>query len=340
MKITTENRPIWKALFDAAITFRDQKSWTWLLDRDLFGVKDPNSDMIGYCCVMGRLGEVYALGVYLGAKGYQSYLDLVSVYEQGELDQMAVMREQLMVKIEFVDNKEANKVDKAAYKALGLKFRGRNQYVQIRELLPGYLPWYITEEQAVFITYVLQQATAVTERAKTNPGLIKSTDENLLIRVSNKEGQNLVWKDIYQEEPSADIAAVERVLNPFLIKKVAALEKKQAAICFSYFYTFDSVGDGKKRSCFVKMALWMLYGSGMIIGQEILRPDDPPEKIDAAFIKCFEQLGVIPTQIIINSEMSGIAAIPITEAFGLDIYLSPDEDAFGAINMFLGNDFM
>ena len=38
--------------------------------------------------------------------------------------------------------------------------------------------------------------------------------------------------------------------------------------------------------------------------------------------------------------MSGIVAIPITEAFDLDIYLSPAEDAFEAINMFLGNDFM
>jgi len=340
MKITTKNRQIWKDLFDAAIAFRDQKSWTWLMDRDLFGVKDPNSDMIGYCCIMGRLGEVYALGVYLGAKGYQSYRDLASAPERTELDQMAIMREQVMIKIEFVDNKEADKVDKAAYKALGLKFRGRNQYVQIRELLPSFLPWYITDEQAVFITYVLEQATEVTERAKTNPKLIATFDESLLVRIANKEGENLVWHDTYQDEPARDISAIERSLNPFLKRKVAGLKKEQAAICFSYFYIPNPVGNGKKRSFFAKVALWMLYGNGMIISQQVFEPDDSPEKLDAAFINCFEQLGIIPTQILINSDMAGIAATPIIEAFDLEMYLSPEEEEFGAIDMFLNDGFM
>ena len=340
MKITTKNRQIWKDLFDAAIAFRDQKSWTWLMDRDLFGVKDPNSDMISYCCVMGRLGEVYALGVYLGTNGYYSYLDLASLTARSELDQMAIMYDQLMIKIEFVDNKEADKVDKAAYKALGLKFRGRNQYVQIRELLPGFLPWYITDEQVVFLTYVLQQAVEVAERAKTNPKLIPTSGESLLIRIANKEGQNLVWQDTYQEEPTRDISAIERPINPFLKRKVAGLKKEQAAICFSYFYIPNPVGNGKKRPFFAKLALWMVYGNGMIISQAVFQPDDSPEKLDAAFINCFEQLEVIPTQIIINSHMAGVAATPITKAFDLEIYLSPDEEEFRAMDMFLDDGFM
>jgi len=339
MKITTKNRQIWKDLFDAAIAFRDQKSWTWLMDKDLFAIKDPNSDMIAYCCVMGRLGEVYALGVYLGAKGYYSYLDLASLTARSELDQMAIMRDQIMIKIEFVDNKEADKVDKAAYKALGLKFRGRNQYVQIRELLPGFLPWYITDEQVVFLTHVLQQAIDVTERAKTNPKLITAFNESLLVRISNKEGQNLLWKDTYKETPARDMSAVERPINPFLKRKVAGLKKQKAAICFSYFYIPNPIANGKKRPFFAKLALWMMYGSGMIISQEVFQADDSPEKLDAAFINCFEKLEVIPTQIIINSHMAGVAATPITKAFGLEIYLAPDAEGFEAINMFLSDDF-
>ena len=335
MKVTTKNRQIWKDLFEAAIAFREQKSWTWLVDRDLFGVKDPNSDMVGYCCVMGRLGEVYALGVYLGKEGYQSYIDLATAYASEELDQMAIMREQLMLKVEFVNNNEVDKVDKAVYKALGLKFRGRHQYVQVREMLPGFLPWYINEEQAVFLTYVLQQALDVTERAKTNPQLMKSADENLLVRVSTKENQNLVWKDTYQEEPDKDFTDEERVLNPFLVKKITSLKKKAAAICFSYFYIPSPVKDGKKRPFFSKIALWMVYGSGMIISQEIVRPDAPPEKIDAAFIDLFEQIEIIPTQIIVNTDMAEITAAPIANAFDLELIHAPEEEVFEAVNMFL-----
>ena len=59
-------------LYQAALSFRKTKLWNKLLDDQLFAVSRSNGQ-IGYCCVMGAMGEHLALGLYLGNEGLQSY---------------------------------------------------------------------------------------------------------------------------------------------------------------------------------------------------------------------------------------------------------------------------
>ncbi len=59
----------WKALYGAALEFKELAPWDWMHDCDIFGVKDPESGEIGYCCIMGAAGEHYALGLYSGSEG-------------------------------------------------------------------------------------------------------------------------------------------------------------------------------------------------------------------------------------------------------------------------------
>jgi hypothetical protein len=57
-----------------------------MYDSDLFGVQDPETGEVGYCCVLGALGELLGLNVYLGARGLAGYLGMRAEYPEADPD--------------------------------------------------------------------------------------------------------------------------------------------------------------------------------------------------------------------------------------------------------------
>lgn len=346
MKITNDNDQIWKNFFEAAVEFRDLQPWDWMDDSDIFGVQAPGSSEIGWCCIMGNAGEVFALGVYIGNEGLATYQRILDSYygEFDMADQIAVGFEQKMLKVEFVGRDEISKVDRDAFKALGIKFRGENQWIQVREFSPGYYPWYISDEQALLLTHYLRQAVDVAQRYDIDDDLIRNSDEELLVRVATPSGDGLIWKDEYVEAPSFDEAVVREV-NPFLINRCKKeLQKEAAALCFSLSYIPGAIERMKgERPFFGKLAIWMAYGSGVIIGHHILHPEDEGERFDQLFFEQLHHLQIIPQQIVVDSNLAHHAIEPITNALEIELIYDPDIEEFqnmkSSLGIFKGGDF-
>lgn len=59
----------WKALYQAALEFKEIEAWTWMYNSDVFGVQNPANGEIGYCCIVGALGEMFAMAHVPGHRG-------------------------------------------------------------------------------------------------------------------------------------------------------------------------------------------------------------------------------------------------------------------------------
>ena len=59
-------------------------------------------------------------------------------------------------------------------KKLGLKFRGRKQWPVFRSYMPGYFPWFLTKEDALFLTTAIEQSIDVALRFKKDKDLLIS----------------------------------------------------------------------------------------------------------------------------------------------------------------------
>ena len=202
----------WKELYAAAIEFGKIKCWDWMDDTELFGVQNPVDGEIGYCCVLGALGEVFGLNGYLGSEGLEGYFRLQSS-KDGETDQIEAFYLQESLAVTFENKDLLGRKDREIVKRLGLNLKGRKVWPLFRSYRPGYQPWYLTKEEALFLTVILQQAKEVALNFKESWHLLNSpSEEHCLVRVAVGEGGSLQWKDRWPKFPQPQKA--EFVIPP------------------------------------------------------------------------------------------------------------------------------
>jgi hypothetical protein len=165
MKVPAVSLEVWRGLYESALRFMALRPWESLSDADVFGVRDPVTGQTGYCCIMGKLGQVLALCVYRGSGGLEIYRRMQDGDITSESDDVPAALDCLMG--EFEDRSALKKEDLANIKALGLKFRGRKAYPVFRSYLPGYYPWFLTEEEAAFLTLAFDAAVQFVALSRT-----------------------------------------------------------------------------------------------------------------------------------------------------------------------------
>lgn len=47
----------WRRLYEAAVRVKELSPWGWMTEGDVFGVRDPKTEKIGFVSVTGMLGE-------------------------------------------------------------------------------------------------------------------------------------------------------------------------------------------------------------------------------------------------------------------------------------------
>lgn len=159
-------------LYDLALAFRKSKLWKRLYDSELFAVSFSNGQ-IGYCCIMGSLGEHIALAVYIGEKGLDSYRLL---QEMGHTPMNGLKAQEYMLSqsclqcaLESKDMLNPQELASAhSYaKAHGIVFRGANAFPQFVKYQPARYPWQVSEaEDTQLLCEALAAALAVSEKLK------------------------------------------------------------------------------------------------------------------------------------------------------------------------------
>ena len=312
----------WKALYEAAIEFKKVECWNWMWDSDVFGVKNPATGEIGYCCILGRLGVYFGLAVYLGTEGLKGFLKL----QLGDVPESGIDKFMLQkcLMASFKDRAALNKPDLELIKKLGLKFRGRKEWPLFRSHLPGYHPWYLTGEEARFLTLVLQQVVEVALRFKEDQDMLEPLGgDYVFVRVPEKEKDEWRWRDdwlkpslIEEEEIMAEPVDEVRLER---LKETA--RREQSAWEIDYFYSTQGVSDGKERPYYPYVFIWVDHHSGFIYHCLLANPSKPEYQSEfmEEFLSFIENTEVIPDKILVSKEELFKLLEPVTS--GLDIEL-------------------
>lgn len=180
-----------KELYQEAIRFKEVQPWKWLYDADIICVENPKDKTMGYCSIMGKGGEHFALGVYLGHEGLYGFYKMME--NENELPEHQLLHLQNCIMCSFEDRNQLTNVDRKQIKALGLSFRGRNAWPRFRRFEPGYYPWYINKDECDFLIHALRQTLFVVTNIIDGKLKIDFSEGKTIVRYSKDMDGKLEW---------------------------------------------------------------------------------------------------------------------------------------------------
>ncbi|MEA2020844.1 MAG: hypothetical protein U9N08_00025 [Candidatus Caldatribacteriota bacterium] len=310
----------WRDLYEAAIEFKKIRPWDWMWDTDIFGVQNPVTGEIGYCCVMGGAGEHYALAVYLGSEGLNGYLSLQSGENYPSLQDILSLQKLLMAS--FEDRELLQKEDIQLTKKFDFKFSGPDSWPLFRSYLPGYHPWYLTGEEARYLTLCLWQAIDVSLRFKGDPKkLTPPTGNRYLVRVPKKDETGLSWDDEWMEPlplQKAEII-VEPVDEVRLEKIKRRIPDRHGVWEVDYFYYPSPIRDKKERPYYPYVTLWVDQHSGFVLRHDLAKPAESMSEFQVNFFKLAEKRKILPREILVKKEETIKLLEPIASELGINV---------------------
>ena len=315
----------WRELYNAAIELKKLKPWEWMWDSEIFGVQNPETGEVGYCCVMGRVGEHYAMAVYLGSEGLEGHQKISS----GEVDPQSndALHCQKCLMVSFEDRDYLDPKDRKIIKRLGLKFHGDNAWPMFRNWTPGYFPWFITPEEAGYILQLIPQALDVTERFKQDLTLlIAPTPGQCLVRVPRSGPDGLIWEDEWKEpEPHPEPEVVDLSLYGSTLENIRETIHLSADIWeIDCFYSSNTVRENQERPYFPRMMLCVDQETGLILFFHLASAHSQwKDEFIEAFLENLENLDSLPGKILVKE--NGFALFEAV-ADGLEIEIEEVSD--------------
>lgn len=314
----------WRNLYDAAIAFRKTACWEWMWDSDIFGVQNPESGEIGYCCIMGQLGQHYALAVYLGTEGLEGHSKIQK--DPAFFESMDALHLQKCLMASFEDRDYLRKEDISIMETLGLKFKGCAAYPCFRVYDPGFFPWFISAAQARFLAIALDQAIDVGLRFKQNQEILKSVRAGYhLVRVPVREGASLIWKDAsLKPKPLVkklmQIALVDEGRASKLLKK-ASRTRDVWEVDISY--SPASVREKEQRPYFPRLFLCLEQSTGHILLAHAAGQDTYVSEFPDRLMSLMEGCGTIPAALFVRNKEVRELLGAVASRLGVELSVKP-----------------
>lgn len=309
----------WRALYQAAAAFRDLAPWAWMTDRDLFAVEDPATGEVGYGGVMGSGGQEFGLHVFIGAEGFDGFRKMVD--DEVEPESMEAAMLMRSVAVAFESRQMLDHRDHEVVRALRLRFRGRGVWPWFRSQRPGYVPWYLDEDEAKLLEVALHQSLEVAQRVKTR-GLQLSSgmDDQPVLTRCFRQG---VWVDEWREPPIwrppwEELAPPDELR---LKQLQQAAGKSRDRWQMDLFYLPTPIGERGQRPYFPQMLL-VVNRQGLIVGNELLEPWASATERQEVVFKVLERAPGLPQEIQVGREGVQRLLQPMATALGVKVRLA------------------
>jgi hypothetical protein len=318
-----------KLLCQLASMIMQMSPWRFMSEADVFGFQDPVTSELGFISVMGQLGQHRAIAVYRGVEGLYGLRRFEDALEMDPKSDAAydMFFEIPQIQLEFEPSAELEKRDRAIIKSAGFRFP-KDKQPKFRSYRPGYLPWFITRDEATHLIYALTQTLDVASRFFSDPNVLPLSedveDREYLIRIPRMRESGPSWEDsIVTVDPPPTH------LSPFSLDNSMVTELNQLPRCgpmeVDVFALPATVGGKNERPRLIYGLLSVDAESGFILGMELV---EATEGVDLMFASLPEKLAsqwlenaMVPQQMKVKSQRLADLLQQVAGQMGLSVSL-------------------
>ncbi len=311
----------WRELHEAFKDYCQAKPWEWLDNDDLVVIEHPSGEYKGYCAAMGAAGMEYGLAAYIGDEGLAGYLSLMT----GEVDPESpdTMESMRSLSVLLSDREHLDNRDRSIIRGLGLRYRGRGRWPLFRSLVPGYVPWHLESDEAVFLTVALRNIQDVALRVSRGELDLYSEDEpGLRLSLAFRDGE---WRDGREILRPPRPPAAPGYPDSERLERLARSDANRAGTWeFSKFYLHAAFQDNKNdRPYFPTVVLVVDGESSLVLGTQMLGEGPSVIQQQDILIETLEEAPSLPSEIVADSTSTARLVESIAAALEIELSVGP-----------------
>lgn len=286
----------WGKLYETAGKIKALEPWKDFWDMDLIIVCPKGKKVPYFCSIMGHGGVCCGISVYKGEEGLRDF-DMLTMADVGGIPLDYAMYEQNNLTCYWGDREEVGTKQKKIIKELGLKFRGRGQWLFFLSFKKRYTPYLPDAEEVEELTGVYEGLLAILEDYRQSHIPVDYEQGEYLWSIYNKKEKR--WKSEIHAlpyEPESAISIIE-LSDEILKKKLQKCPSVEGELQMDFLYLNNSTIENEYDRPINPLLFLVVDGeSGMILNVELLDPED--EEIDfilSFFVDFTQQYGRIKT---------------------------------------------
>jgi hypothetical protein len=239
-----------RRLYQLSAAVLDLKPWELLDDHELVLFEDPASKEICYCSILGSLGTLSSVHVYVGAESYRMFRRIL---EEDSITGGELYSALKGVSVEFALPGDLTSPDRKLLEAFGYVKRRGGRAPIFRAFRPGYHPWYVTEAEGKLLAHGLEYVLALCREEDESDGIADYWEEEGTFPFLSPDPENsddLVVRLVSAPEPPAvrpqPVHVEEEQVHDILRRQFS----RTGAVEVSHFFTLAQIGHkDERKSC-------------------------------------------------------------------------------------------
>jgi len=309
-----------KRLYDEAARFGGFAPWEVFSDQQLVLIEDPVSKEICYCSIMGALGEVFSLHVYIGPQSYGFFKSMEAREQVTPEDFFSLLRG---VSVEFVLAAELTAPDKELLRALGHPHRRGSRSPIFRAYRPGYQPWYVTQREATTLAECLEAANALFAEIVKHEDLSYWDEPDtypFLVRRNDPETKSYEIRKVKAPRPPAAAPPPVEV-DQSRVRRLQAKDYSVKGIFEGDHFHFGAVLGGKnERKAYGHAALIVDAGSGLVFPPKVGEATHSAGNLLAdAVLDAIESAQLLPAELRVKKDDFKTLLEPVAQQLGITV---------------------